>query len=131
MSSDTSTIFKQKDIEAVWNAIVNDEKFSVWYAPGSQWKIPTLEVGKRATFTLMPSAYNNLNEDESMTMHFTIKEVIPYEKFTYYWDLNDLLITIELTAESAGTTVQFNQEGFDYSLANLKAYLEGNELPYC
>lgn len=41
-----------------------------------------------------------------------------------------MLFTIELCSESGGTRVQFNEDGFDYSLANLNAYLEGKELPY-
>ena len=130
MSNSRTSILINKDINSVWNAIANDEKFSIWYAPGSNWKIPIFEAGEQATFTLMPSSYNDLKDDESMTMNFTIKEVIPYQMFSYYWDANQMLFTIELTSESDGTSVQFNQEGFGYSLENLKAYLEGKELPY-
>jgi hypothetical protein len=130
VSNGSSSILIAKDKEAVWNAIENDEKFSVWYAPGSKWDIPTFAVGEQAVFTLMPSSYNDLKEGECMPMNFTIKEVIPNQKFSYYWDSNEMLFTIELCSESGGTRVQFNEDGFDYSLANLKAYLEGKELPY-
>ena len=41
-----------------------------------------------------------------------------------------MLFTIELISESDGTRVQFNQEGFNYSLENLNAYLENRKLPY-
>lgn len=130
MSSNRTSILINKDIESVWHAIANDEKFSIWYAPGSNWKIPIFEVGEQAVFTLMPSSYNDLKDGESMLMNFTIKEVIPNQKFSYYWDINQMIFTIELTSEADGTSVQFNQEGFGYSLENLKAYLEGKELPY-
>ena len=130
MSISGSSILINKDIETVWNAIANDKKFSVWYAPGSYWKIPIFEAGEQAVFTLMPSSYNNLKNGESMSMNFTIKKVIPNQKFSYYWDSNQMLFTIELTSESDGTRVQFNQEGFNYSLENLNAYLENRTLPY-
>lgn len=131
MNRSGSTIIIQKDLENCWKAIANDEIFSIWYAPGSKWSIPNFEVGEQALFTLMPSAYNDLKEGESVPMTFTIKEIIPNRLFSYYWDANDMLFTIELFPESTGTRVQFNQQGFESSLANLKAYLEGKELPYC
>ena len=130
MNNSRTSILIHKDINSVWNAIANDEKFSIWYAPGSYWKIPTFEAGEQAVFTLMPSSYNDLKEGESMSMNFTIKEVIPNQRFSYYWDSNQILFTIDLTSESDGTRVQFNQEGFIFSLENLKAYLNGRELPY-
>ena len=130
MSNSRTSILINKEIGIVWNAIANDQKFSVWYAPGSNWKIPIFEAGEQAVFTLMPSSYNDLKDGESMSMNFTIKEVIPKQKFSYYWDENQILFTIELTSESGGTRIQFNQEGFHYSLENLNAYLEGKELPY-
>lgn len=130
MNNSKTSILIHQDIESVWNAIANDEKFSIWYAPGSNWKIPSFEAGEQAIFTLMPSSYNDLKDGESMPMNFTIIEVIPNHKFSYYWDTNQILFTIELTAKPDGTSVQFNQEGFGYSLENLKAYLEGKELPY-
>jgi hypothetical protein len=130
LSNVSSSIVVKKDIYTVWNAIANDKEFSIWYAPGSKWVIPILEVGEQAVFTLMPSLYNDLKEGESMSMNFTIKEVIQNQKFSYYWDSNQMLFTIELITEIDGTRVQFNQEGFNYSLENLNAYLEGRELPY-
>lgn len=130
MNNGRSSILINKDIHSVWNAIANEDILSIWYAPGSNWDIPTFEAGEQAVFTLMPSSYNNLKHGESMSMNFTIKEVIPNRKFSYYWDSNQMLFTIELSSEENRTRVEFNQEGFDYSLKNLKAYLENRELPY-
>ena len=130
LNTDSTSILINKDIETVWNAIANDEHFSIWYAPGSNWNIPIYKAGEQATFTLMPSSYNDLKKDESTTMTFTIKEVVQNQKFSYYWDSNQMLFSIELSSEPDGTRVQFNQEGFAYSLANLNAYLEDKELPY-
>lgn len=89
-----------------------------------------LKLMGKQFFTLMPSSYNNLKHGESMSMNFTIKEVIPNRKFSYYWDSNQMLFSIELSSEANGTRVEFNQEGFNYSLENLKAYLENRELFY-
>ena len=130
LKTNSKSILINKDLETIWNAIANDEFFSIWYAPGSKWNIPIFEAGEQATFTLMPSSYNDLKKEESITMNFTIKEVVQNQKFSYYWDSNHMLFSIELISEPDGTRVQFNQEGFTYSLENLKAYLEDKELPY-
>lgn len=130
MSNGGSSILINKDIKKIWSAIADDKKFSIWYAPGSFWDIPVFEAEEQAIFTLMPSSYNDLKDGEKLSMNFTIKEVIPNQKFSYYWDSNQTLFTIELISESDGTRVQFNHEGFDYSLENLNAYLEGRALPY-
>ncbi|MCJ7843458.1 hypothetical protein MUB24_21795 [Lederbergia sp. NSJ-179] len=84
MDHSNSSIFIQKNAETVWNAITNDENFSQWYAPGSKWSIPKLEVGRKANFTLMSSAHNNLKEGESIPMSFTIKEVKTNRVFSFY-----------------------------------------------
>lgn len=72
--SGTSSIIIQADRETVWEAMTNDKNFSKWYAPGSKWSIPNLEVGETAMFTLMPSAHNQLKEGESIPMSFEIKK---------------------------------------------------------
>ena len=130
LKTNSKSILIKKDLETVWNAIANDEVFSIWYAPGSKWNIPIFKAGEQATFTLMPSSHNDLKKEESMTMKFTIKEVVQNQKFSYYWDSNQILFSIELSSEPDGTRVEFNQEGFAYSLENLNAYLENQELPY-
>ncbi len=84
MNHSKSSILIPASAETVWNAITNDEKFSEWYAPGSKWSIPDLEVGKQVNFTLMPSAYNHLQEGESIPMNFVIKEMKTNRVFSLY-----------------------------------------------
>lgn len=78
----------------------------------------------------MPSAHNNLKENESIPMSFTIQGIIPYERFSYSSDSDELVYTFEISPESEGTRVSINMDGYELSLANLKACLEGKELPY-
>lgn len=75
MNNDRNSVLIQENQETVWNAITNDEIISKWYAPGSKWNIPNLQVGEKAIFVLMPSAHNKLKENESIPMSFTIQEV--------------------------------------------------------
>ncbi|WP_350300136.1 SRPBCC family protein [Peribacillus frigoritolerans] len=128
MNNDRNSVLIHENQETVWNAITNDEIISKWYAPGSQWNIPKLQVGGKAIFVLMPSAHNNLKENESIPMSFTIQEIIPYERFTYSSDSDKLVFTFEIYPESEGTRVSINMDGYELSLANLKAFLEGKEL---
>ncbi|MFE4142838.1 hypothetical protein ACFX4I_13265 [Peribacillus sp. YIM B13472] len=81
MNNGINSVLIHKNQETVWNAITNDEYISKWYAPGSKWNIPKLKVGEKAIFVLMPSAYNNLKDNESIPMSFTIQEIISNERF--------------------------------------------------
>ncbi|MET3196575.1 hypothetical protein [Bacillus sp. OAE603] len=55
-----SFIWIKSNIELVWNAIIDQDKLSKWYVPGSPWEIPNLSVGEEMAFTLMPSRHNHL-----------------------------------------------------------------------
>ncbi|MGN7393509.1 SRPBCC domain-containing protein [Peribacillus frigoritolerans] len=123
MNNDRNSVLIYEKQETIWNAITNDEIIS-------KWNIPKLQVGEKAIFVLMPSAHNNLKENESLPMSFTIQEIIPYERFSYSSDSDKLVYTFEIFPESEGTRVSINMDGYELSLANLKACLEGKELPY-
>ena len=112
----------------MWNAITDEGKLSQWYVPGSPWEIPNLIVGEKVTFTLMPSVHNNLTE--KLPMKLTIENVNPYQEFSLYLDTQQSLISFVINEESNGTRVTMNSEGFDQSLANLKALVEGKEIPF-
>eukprot|EP00130_Batrachochytrium_dendrobatidis_P008504 XP_006683379.1 hypothetical protein BATDEDRAFT_93144 [Batrachochytrium dendrobatidis JAM81] len=127
-SEDISVIIINGDIETVWDAITDEKKLKEWYAPGSPWEIPNLKVGEQAKFTLMPSVHNNLSDPYSMTM--TIRTVTPYEEFSIYLDEQQMLLSFALHSERNGVSVTINSAGFNESLANLKALVEGKEIPY-
>ncbi|KAA9014891.1 SRPBCC family protein [Niallia endozanthoxylica] len=127
-STDNSSILIDSDIETVWNAITDPEKLLQWYAPGSPWKIPNLKVGEKVIFTLMPSAHNNLKDEYPMSS--TIEKIIPYQEFSLYIDEQQILLSFTLNEEGTGIRVTINLEGFNQSLANLKALVEGKEIPY-
>jgi hypothetical protein len=78
-------------------------------------------------FTLMPSVHNKLTE--KLPMSLTIEKIIPYEEFSFYSDLQQTLISFILEEDNSGIKVTTNMGGFDASLENLKALVEGKEIP--
>ncbi|MBP2078605.1 SRPBCC domain-containing protein [Oceanobacillus polygoni] len=124
-----SSVIIYGDKENIWNAITDEKKLLQWYAPGSPWKIPNLNVGEKIFFTLMPNAHNNLTDKLPMTL--TIKKVIPYQEFSFQLDSQKTVISFVLVKESNGIRVTTNLGGYDASLENLKALVEGKEIPNC
>ncbi len=126
--TEANSIVIDRDIEAVWDALTNEDKLTQWYAPGSPWKIPKLKAGEKMLFTLMPNAHNQLTE--KLPMVLTIDTVIPFQEFSFYLDSQEVLISFTMEKENGGIRVSANMEGYDMSLANLKALVEGKEIPY-
>ncbi|MFY0759685.1 SRPBCC domain-containing protein [Metabacillus dongyingensis] len=127
-AEDISSVWIDGKKETVWNAITDANKLSHWYAPGSPWEIPNLNVGEKVFFTLMPSVHNNLTE--KITMSLIIEIINPYREFSLYLDSQQMLISFKLDEENDGTRVTINSCGFNESLANLKALVEGKEIPF-
>lgn len=127
-AEDKSTILIDSDSRIIWDAITDPRKLSEWYVPGSPWEISNLIKGERGTFTLMPSRHNSLTEKLSMT--FTIQNIHPYEEFSLFLDAQQITLSFRLEFESNKTRVTINLAGFDQSLENLKALIEGNEIPH-
>jgi|LSQX01.3.fsa_nt_gb hypothetical protein len=127
-TEDKSTVWIYGDKEKVWQAITDAEKLTQWYAPGSPWEIPNLKTGEKVIFTLKPNKYNHLREDLPLTL--TIKDVVPYEKFSLYVELHDTILTFNMKENDNGIEVTINSGGYNESLANLKALVEGKALPY-
>ncbi|GAB2572759.1 SRPBCC family protein [Gracilibacillus alcaliphilus] len=118
-----STIVINSDIQKVWHAVTNEKELTQWYAPGSPWEIPKLQMGETMYFTLMPSGHNHL--EEPLRMSLTIVDIIPNQLFSFQMDADETLISFELVPENNGTKVIINMEGYEMSLANLKALVEG------
>lgn len=78
----------------------------------------------------MTNVYNNLKLGESILMDFTIKEIKKNRIFPFCSNEKDILLKVELISEPDGIQVSLNMEGFEQSLENLKAFLEGKDLPY-
>lgn len=121
---ENSSIWINASIDMVWRAITDEQQLSQWYAPGSRWEIPCLAASEKIIFTLMPNAHNGLTE--KLPMILTIKNVIQNQEFSFYLDIEETLIAILLEEAQNGTTVTFNMSGYEASLANLKALMEGN-----
>jgi len=121
---ENSSIWIDAGIDKIWQAITDEQQLSQWYAPGSTWKIPSLVAGEKIIFTLMPNAHNGLTE--KLPIILTIKNVIQNQEFSFFLDIEETLIAILLEEAQKGTTVAINMSGYEASLANLKALVEGN-----
>ena len=63
-------------------------------------------------------------------MTLTIEKLIPYQEFSLYLEAQQMLLSFTLDDEANGIRVTVNSKGFNQSLANLKALIEGKEIPY-
>lgn len=124
MNEKKSAIWIDAAIDKVWQAITDEQQLSQWYAPGSTWKIPSLAAGEKIIFTLIPNAYNGLTE--KLPIILTISNVIQNQEVSFFLDIEETLIAILLEEAQKGTTVAINMSGYEASLANLKALVEGN-----
>ena len=134
------TIWIAAPRERAWQAITEPAQLTAWFAPGSTWEIPELEVGRLAKF------YNTPDE---VDLH-TIAALEPPRHFALTWEENGrpMLTTFTLEEENNGTRVTINESGFEQlpdeiretrveqtgtgytqSLEHLKAYLEGRSAP--
>ncbi|MFT9819851.1 SRPBCC family protein [Lysinibacillus sp. NPDC056185] len=126
MDPEKSSIWIDASIATVWQAVTEEQLLTQWYAPASTWEIPKLEAGEEMIFSIMPNEQNQLAE--KLPMMLTIKNVTPNREFSFYLGVEETLIAIVLKEEQNGTTVTFNTNGYEASLANLKVLVEGNEI---
>lgn len=122
-----SSIWIHAAIENVWQAITEEQSLSQWYAPGSTWDIPKLAEGEKMIFTLMPNDHNQLADP--LPMQLTIQQVQKHEIFSFYLEVPETVIAMSLAEQDNGTTVSINMQGYEASLVNLKALLEGDDIP--
>lgn len=127
-TSNISSVLINGDKETVWNAITKEDKLIQGYAPGSPWKIPNLKVGEKVTFTFMPSAHNNLKEAYPMSL--TIEKIIPFQEFSLCIDAQQMLLSFTINEKENGIRIIVNSEGFNQSLAYLKALVEEKKIPF-
>jgi hypothetical protein len=59
----------------------------------------------------MPSIHNHLTEKFPMSL--TIKNVIPYQEFSFYLNAQQLLLSFNIGEECNGVRVTINSAGFD------------------
>jgi len=133
--------------ERVWRAVTEPEHLNQWYATYYHWEIPTLQVGTTVTF------YNK--DDKADRQIASIAVVDPPRQFTLRWQPDvrypamTLVTSFLLEEENGGTRVTISESGYEalpadvrqqwldatgggytMSMANLKAYLEGQKLPH-
>ncbi|KOP80831.1 hypothetical protein AMS59_01695 [Lysinibacillus sp. FJAT-14745] len=125
MNKEKSSIWIDATIAAVWRAVTEEQLLTQWYAPDATWEIPKLEAGEEIIFSIVPNEQNQLAE--KLPMVLTIKNVTPNREFSFYLGIEETLIAIFLQEEQNGTTVTFNTNGYEASLANLKTLVEVNE----
>lgn len=139
------TIWVEAPCERVWLAVTKAEQLSLWYAPGSPWEIPELEVGALVYFHHSPNAYHS--GTEVVTLRAQIVTVDRPHRFALRWEMDaaapEMVTTFILQEEQGGTRVTLTEtgypnqqegerveQGYSMSLENLKAHAEGRSLPY-
>jgi uncharacterized protein YndB with AHSA1/START domain len=129
--------------ERVWRAITDPVQIQQWFSPPTPWEMTTPDVGGKVYAVGYESQAG-------------IIEVIDAPRqFSYRWDMPDshppltTMTTYSLEEENGGTRVtltevmsettpveirqkRMNESGGGWVMAleNLKAYLEGKDLPY-
>lgn len=133
--------------ERAWHAVTEPEHLDQWYAAYYRWDIPSLQVGTTVKF------YNK--DDDTDVQIATIEIFDPPRQFTLRWQPDKqypamtLVTTFMLEEENGGTRVTISESGYEaipdderqqwfdatangytMSMENLKAHLEGRDLPY-
>jgi uncharacterized protein YndB with AHSA1/START domain len=141
------SIWIDTSLEKAWRAVTEPEHLNQWYATYYHWHIPALQVGTTVRF------YNKDHHEDAQIA--TIEVVDPPREFTVRWQPQPqspttLLVTSFLLAEeNNGTRVTISESGYEtipaderqqwldatgggytMSMENLKAHLEGRDLPY-
>lgn len=146
-------IWIEAPIDRVWAAATDPAKLSEWYAPGSPWAIPELAVGKMVEFHHSPNAHH---AGTGITvLRATIVSLDPPKEFSIRWDPDNdhpemvLTTVIRLEEENGGTRATMSESGYEaipaeeregwfaqiesgygMSMENLKALVEGREVPH-
>jgi uncharacterized protein YndB with AHSA1/START domain len=133
--------------QRAWRAVTEPEHLDQWYATYYHWEIPALAVGTMVKF---------YHKDDGTDMQIATLEIVdPPRQFTLRWQPDKLypamtlVTTFLLEEENGGTRVTIIESGYEslpederqqwveatgrgytMSMANLKAYLEGKELPH-
>ncbi len=132
--------------ERVWRAITDPQQIPQWFSPGTTWRVSALEVGGRL------SVYDAETDTDKYTQ--VIEVFDPPQRFVTRMlpkppEMISDTTTYALVEESGGTrlilthsgyalntdalrhqSMEQNAFGFGMMLENLRAYVEGQSLPY-
>ena len=139
------SIWVDAPIERAWRAVTDPEQLTRWYATYYAWEIPALMVGATLKF----------HNSDTEILHATIEVVDPPREFTVRWQADatyptmNLVTSFLLATENQGTRVTISESGYEHlpeaerqqwmdatgggytmSMENLKAHLEGRDLPH-
>lgn len=139
------TVWIKASRERVWQAITDPKQIQQWFSPGTEWGGTRLEEGGRVFV---------INPETGEEMYVQITEVVdppnrlvtrtegeaPNPVYVTDWQLVEenggtwLILTYSGYEREAAETRQMNMEqnafGFGMMLENLKAQIEGADLPY-
>lgn len=147
------SIWIDAPIEKTWEAVTDPVKLGEWYAPGSPWKISLLEMGAGVEFHHSPNRHHSATE--VTVLKATIISLDPPREFGLRWDPDATypemvqITTFTLTEEDGGTRATIDESGYEgipanerqewldsissgygMSMENLKAMVEGREVPH-
>jgi uncharacterized protein YndB with AHSA1/START domain len=147
------SIWIDAPIEETWQAVTDPAKLGEWYAPGSPWKIPELRLGAAVEFHHSPNRHHTATEVS--VLNAAIISLEPPREFSLQWEPDKtypdlvLVTTFRLVEENGGTRATIHESGYEgipreerqewldsissgygMSIENLKALVEGREVPH-
>lgn len=139
------SIWIDAPVERVWSAISDPAKIQQWFSPGTEWRGSGLHVG--ATLAVVDAETGNDTNvqviDAVEPPHLLVTRTVvepPQTPEVTRWQLIDekggtrVWLTYSgyelMPAESRHDRMEQNAFGFGMLLENLKAQVEGAELPY-
>lgn len=136
------TIWIAAPVERVWRAITDPAQIEQWFSPGTQWRSSGTHVGARL------SVYNP-ETDSDMYVQVLQEYDPPHRLVTRTEDEPPYFTTWSLFAENGGTRLNLSYSGYEHApvdtrhndieqnafgfgmmLQNLKAAVEGSDLPF-
>lgn len=150
MEKVTVTTWINAPCEDVWSAITEPAHLQKWYVVNCAWENPTLQ--DFASLGLLPQFYAvdcsweiphlqvgaavKLHHAEGDTHLAIIESLDLFRQLTLRWEI--LVTDFRLLAEDGGSRLTITEsgvepyryEGYQMSIENLKAYLEGQPIPF-
>lgn len=131
--------------ERVWRAIIDPAQLQQWYSPGTTWQMPALEVGGKL-FALDPETgaeqhiqvIEQIESPQRFVLRTAPEEAGTFEVTAYTLQEEDggtrLTVTNSgyetMPEEGRWNALEQNAFGWGMMLENVKAYIEGKDLPY-
>ncbi len=131
--------------ERVWRAITDPQQVEAWFSPGTAWRLSALEVGGKLSVydpETDTDKYTQIIELVDPPHRFVTRSQVepPAQPHVSNWTLDEENGGTRLTIQESGyeleaadtrhASMEQNAFGFGMMMENLRAQVEGQDLPY-